>query len=164
MSAQPGAAPKSPPRVPTTPVSQRPPSASQPSQSLRSSPMIKTPLQQAVKGLRRLLSPSAQQSTPKYLCAEAEEDQPVAPAGEAPGGPRDTEQLSQRWAASRGGPLPFAEWTLDHYMHRPESERAAFWHHPGPARAAMADAIRELPEGHRTRVQADERGWVPEII
>ena len=126
--------------------------------------MIKTPLQQAVKGLRRLLSPSAPQSTPKYLCAEAEEDQQASPTGGASGGPSNAEQLSQGRAASRGGPLPFSEWTLDHYMHRPESERAAFWKQPGPARAAMADAIRELPEGHRTRVQADERGWVPEII
>ena len=69
--------------------------------------------------------------------------------------------------SSRGpvGRLDFSQWTLVHYMRRPEPERAFFWQHaPAEVRASLADEIRELPEGHVTRRQADERGWVVEVL
>ena len=53
---------------------------------------------------------------------------------------------------SQPGKRPLAEWDLALYMHRPEEERAFFWKNaPGSVKAAMSDAIRELPEDHRTR-------------
>lgn len=75
------------------------------------------------------------------------------------------ENVSQESARAQPKGLAFSEWNLDHYMRRPESERAVFWKQaPGPVRAAMSEAIRDLPDGHRTRKQADEHGWVVEIV
>ena len=66
--------------------------------------------------------------------------------------------------ATPGG-IDLARWDLPHYMRRPEAERAIFWKQaPQSVRAAVADAIRDLPEGHATRVQADQNGWVVEIL
>ena len=90
------------------------------------------------------------------------------PSGADSGMPLDDDAIalsgSQNPGTCHSGRLDFAQWTLTHYMRRPEPERALFWKEaPWGIRQTMDNEIQGLSETHVTRKQALQRGWVNDV-